>query len=184
MSSPLLLLISIADLLPLFCSVNLLLKFVVDVLFIDVDDDDCSNFLPLEEEEEEEEQDLKDATRVVVTLDDKIMEDNIFRVVVSLCVMCDVYKRSRNDVSMLPLLLSLNKRRNQKQQKLKQEQKRGATCLRKRNQFISSEEIEELSLLLSLTLLSTPPILFVVIIIHGSGEVFHLGVVCLEWEQE
>ena len=152
MSSPLLLLISIADLLPLFCSVNLLLKFVVDVLFIDVDDDDCSNFLPLEEEEEEEEQDLKDATRVVVTLDDKIMEDNIFRVVVSLCVMCDVYKRSRNDVSMLPLLLSSNKRRNQKQQKLKQEQKRGATCLRKRNQFISSEEIEELSLLLSLTL--------------------------------
>ena len=150
MSSPLLLLISIADLLPLFCSVNLLLKFVVDVLFIDVDDDDCSNFLPLEEEEEE--QDLKDATRVVVTLDDKIMEDNIFRVVVSLCVMCDVYKRSRNDVSMLPLLLSSNKRRNQKQQKLKQEQKRGATCLRKRNQFISSEEIEELSLLLSLTL--------------------------------
>ena len=184
MSSPLLLLISIADLLPLFCSVNLLLKFVVDVLFIDVDDDDCSNFLPLEEEEEEEEQDLKDATRVVVTLDDKIMEDNIFRVVVSLCVMCDVYKGSRNDVSMLPLLLSSNKRRNQKQQKLKQEQKRGATCLRKRNQFISSEEIEELSLLLSLTLLSTPPILFVVIIIHGSGEVFHLGVVCLEWEQE
>ena len=152
MSSPLLLLISIADLLPLFCSVNLLLKFVVDVLFIDVDDDDCSNFLPLEEEEEEEEQDLKDATRVVVTLDDKIMEDNIFRVVVSLCVMCDVYKGSRNDVSMLPLLLSSNKRRNQKQQKLKQEQKRGATCLRKRNQFISSEEIEELSLLLSLTL--------------------------------
>jgi len=86
-------LISIADLLPLFCSVNLLLKFVVDVLFIDVDDDDdWSIFLPLEEEEEEEEeeQDLKDATRVVVTLDDKIMEDNIFCVVVSLRVMCDV----------------------------------------------------------------------------------------------
>jgi len=87
-SSPLPLLISIADLLPLFCSVNLL-KFVVvvDALFIDVDDDDCSIFLPLEEEEEEE-QDLKDATRVVV-VDDKIMEDNIFCVVVSLCV-CDV----------------------------------------------------------------------------------------------
>ena len=94
---------SIADLLPLFCSVNLLLKFVVDVLFIDVDDDDddCSIFLPLEEEEEEEEeeQDLKDATRVVVTLDDKIMGDNIFCVVVSLCVMCgDVCKGSRKDV--------------------------------------------------------------------------------------
>jgi len=89
-SSPLPLLISIADLLPLFCSVNLL-KFVVvvDALFIDVDDDDCTIFLPLEEEEEEEEeQDLKDATRVVV-VDDKIMEDNIFCVVVSLCV-CDV----------------------------------------------------------------------------------------------
>jgi len=86
-------LIIIADLLPLFCSVNLLLKFVVvDVLFIDVDDDEWSIFLPLEEEEEEEEeQDLKDATRVVVTLDDKIMEDNIFCVVVSLCVMCDVW---------------------------------------------------------------------------------------------
>jgi hypothetical protein len=89
-------LIIIADLLPLFCSVNLLLKFVVvvDVLFIDVDDDDWSIFLPLEEEEEEEEeeeQDLKDATRVVVTLDDKIMGDNIFCVVVSLCVMCDVW---------------------------------------------------------------------------------------------
>jgi len=78
-------LIIIADLLPLFCSVNLLLKFVVDVLFIDVDDDDCSIFLPLEEEEEEE-QDLKDATRVVV-VDDTIMEDNIFCVVVSfICV--------------------------------------------------------------------------------------------------
>tara|TARA_B100000475_G_scaffold158304_1_gene119102 strand:- start:53 stop:340 length:288 start_codon:yes stop_codon:yes gene_type:complete len=90
-------LIIIADLLPLFCSVNLLLKFVVvvDVLFIDVDDDDWSIFLPLEEEEEEEEeeeQDLKDATRVVVTLDDKtFMGDNIFCVVVSLCVMCDVW---------------------------------------------------------------------------------------------
>jgi hypothetical protein len=87
-SSPLPLLIIIADLLPLFCSVNLLLKFVVDVLFIDVDDDDCSIFLPLEEEEEEEEgeQDLKDATRVVV-VDDTIMEDNIFCVVVSfICV--------------------------------------------------------------------------------------------------
>ena len=86
---------SIADLLPLFCSVNLLLKFVVDVLFIDVDDDDddCSIFLPLEEEEEEEdeEQDLKDATRVVVvTLDDKIMEDNIFCVCGCL-FMCDVW---------------------------------------------------------------------------------------------
>ena len=122
---------------------------------------------------------------MVVTLDDKIMEDNIFRVVVSLCVMCDVYKRCCVDVSMLPLLLSSNKRRNQKQQKLKQEQKRGATCLRKRNPSISSEEIEELSLSYSLSaLLSTPPILFVVIIIHGSGEVFHLVVVCLEWEQE
>jgi len=88
-------LIIIADLLPLFCSVNLLLKFVVDVLFIDVDDDDddCSIFLPLEEEEEEEEeeQDLKDATRVVVTLDDKIMGDNIFFcVVVSFMCVCDV----------------------------------------------------------------------------------------------
>jgi hypothetical protein len=82
-------LIIIADLLPLFCSVNLLLKFVVvvDVLFIDVDDDDWSIFLPLEEEE----QDLKDATRVVVTLDDKITGDNIFCVVVSLCVTCDVW---------------------------------------------------------------------------------------------
>jgi hypothetical protein len=102
-------LIIIADLLPLFCSVNLLLKFVVvvDVLFIDVDDDDdWSIFLPLEEEEEEE-QDLKDATRVVVTLDDKIMGDNIFFCVVvsfmCVCVMCGVYKGSRNDVSMLPL---------------------------------------------------------------------------------
>jgi hypothetical protein len=90
------LLIIIADLLPLFCSVNLLLKFVVvvDVLFIDVDDDDdWSIFLPLEEEEEEEEeeQDLKDATRVVVTVDDKIMGDNIFFcVVVSFMCVCDV----------------------------------------------------------------------------------------------
>ena len=192
MSSPLLLLISIADLLPLFCSVNLLLKFVVDVLFIDVDDDDCSNFLPLEEEEEEEEeQDLKDATRVVVTLDDKIMEDNIFRVVVSLCVMCDVYKGSRNDVSLLPLLLSSNKRRNQKQQKLKQRtEKRSDLLEKKKSIHIIRRDRRALSLtlsyslLLSLTLLSTPPILFVVIIIHGSGEVFHLGVVCLEWEQE
>jgi len=84
-------LIIIADLLPLFCSVNLLLKFVVvvDVLFIDVDDDDDWRiFLPLEEEEE---QDLKDATRVVVTVDDKIMGDNIFFcVVVSFMCVCDV----------------------------------------------------------------------------------------------
>ena len=44
-----------------------------------------------EEEEEEEEQDLKDATRVVVTLDDKIMGDNIFFcVVVSFMCVCDV----------------------------------------------------------------------------------------------
>ena len=75
---------------------------------------------------------------------------------------------------------------------------------------ISSEEIEELSLsyslllsltlsyslllsltlsyslLLSLTLLSKRRRYYCrcYFIIHGSGEVFHLGVVCLEWEQE
>ena len=70
----------------------------------------------------------------------------------------------------------------------KQEQKRGATCEREKeinkNIHIIRRDRRALLLLLSLTLLSTPPILFVVIIIHGSGEVFHLGVVCLEWEQE
>ena len=108
-----------------------------------------------------------------------------------MCVMCDVCKGSRKDDSMLPLCL---KQKESKTTKTRKKQKtrtdrpdREETPEEKisHQKFISSEEIEELSLLLSLslTLLSTPPILFVVIIIHGSGEVFHLGVVCLEWEQ-
>ena len=71
---------------------------------------------------------------------------------------------------------------------------------KKKSIHISSEEIEELSLsyslllslalsyslLLSLTLLSKRRRYYCrcYFIIHGSGEVFHLGVVCLEWEQE
>jgi len=128
-------LIIIADLLPLFCSVNLLLKFVVvvDVLFIDVDDDDdWSIFLPLEEEEEEEEeQDLKDATRVVVTVDDKIMGDNIFFcVVVSFMCVCDVWCLLLRGVEMtfrccLCAFLKQKESKTTKTKKKQQEQKRG-----------------------------------------------------------
>ena len=63
-------------------------------------------------------------------------------------------------------------------------------CLRKKSinkniLHIIGRDRRALLLLLSLTLLSTPPILFIVAVsIHGSGEVFHLGVVCLGWEQE
>ena len=53
-----------------------------------------------------------------------------------------------------------------------------------KNIHIIRRDRRALLLLLSLTPLSTPPILLIVVIIHGSGEVFHLGVVCLEWEQE
>ena len=68
-------------------------------------------------------------------------------------------------------------------------EKRSDFCLRKKsiikNIHIIGRDRRALLLLLSLTLLSTPPILFIVgISIHGSGEVFHLGVVCLGWEQE
>ena len=88
-------------------------------------------------------------------------------------------------------VLSSNKR-NQKQQKLiknRNREKRSDFCLRKKsinkNIHIIGRDRRALLLLLSLTLLSTPPILFIVAVsIHGSGEVFHLGVVCLGWEQE
>ena len=54
-----------------------------------------------------------------------------------------------------------------------------------KNIHIIGRDRRALLLLLSLTLLSTPPILLIVAVsIHGSGEVFHLGVVCLGWEQE
>ena len=89
-------------------------------------------------------------------------------------------------------MLSSNKR-NQKQQKLiknnNNRKEERDFCLRKKsinkNIHIIGRDRRALLLLLSLTLLSTPPILFIVAVsIHGSGEVFHLGVVCLGWEQE
>jgi len=90
-------------------------------------------------------------------------------------------------------VLSSNKR-NQKQQKLRKNnnnrKEESDFCLRKKSinkniLHIIGRDRRALLLLLSLTLLSTPPILFIVAVsIHGSGEVFHLGVVCLGWEQE